>query len=367
MSSLLQSIFSIIGQIFSADSNVGAGSPPDDSGSDENLDADGGVGCFIPENAEIQSRVPHDNVPGILTTAQAFTFGKSADAAASFDFTAQAVGCVATIRSNLDNVNIRSGPDLSYEPPVASTTGGTTFEIVGVADGQTEDPIPWFALRMGDTAGWVRSDLVNLSTDCADVSFLSEEIINNITSTPGPPPSDVFPSPIPGARINQGYNASTHKGYDLNAKAGTLLKAATTGEIIRRIECKNCTEEKPNRQPIPGRGCPNLYGDIDWGFGYGNFIVVRHDYSQVPPKVRQAMDANNLKDGFVYVLYAHMTKLEVSLSQKVRAGTVLGTTGNTGCSSGDHLHFEVRIGNVPTVDNRWSLQKPLNPNLMFDL
>ena len=66
--------------------------------------------------------------------------------------------------------------------------------------------------------------------------------------------------------------------------------------------------------------------------GYGNFITVNH--------------------GFGYVtLYAHMHKLGVRVGQKLTRGDIIGTVGNTGKSTGPHLHYEVRYQGKP-VDPR---------------
>lgn len=70
--------------------------------------------------------------------------------------------------------------------------------------------------------------------------------------------------------------------------------------------------------------------------GYGYYVVIRHP--------------NGLE-----TLYAHLTKRLVEENEVVRAGTPIGLGGNTGRSTGAHLHFETRL-----------LGKPLNPALMFD-
>ncbi|MCL2502358.1 MAG: M23 family metallopeptidase [Bacteroidales bacterium] len=70
--------------------------------------------------------------------------------------------------------------------------------------------------------------------------------------------------------------------------------------------------------------------------GYGQYVVVRHN--------------NGLE-----TLYAHLSKTLVKPGQIVKAGEVLGLGGNTGRSTGYHLHFETRyLGNV------------INPNDLYD-
>jgi murein DD-endopeptidase MepM/ murein hydrolase activator NlpD len=46
-------------------------------------------------------------------------------------------------------------------------------------------------------------------------------------------------------------------------------------------------------------------------------------------------------------LYGHMDRVGVSCGQQVGKGTPIGTVGNSGNSSGPHLHFEVRVGETP--------------------
>lgn len=70
--------------------------------------------------------------------------------------------------------------------------------------------------------------------------------------------------------------------------------------------------------------------------GYGHYVVIRHP--------------NGLE-----TLYAHLTKNLVAENEVVKAGDPIGLGGNTGRSTGTHLHFETRL-----------LGKALNPALMFD-
>ncbi|MDR2758821.1 MAG: M23 family metallopeptidase [Spirochaetaceae bacterium] len=59
--------------------------------------------------------------------------------------------------------------------------------------------------------------------------------------------------------------------------------------------------------------------------GFGNYIIIRH------------------KHGF-YTRYAHMLSFRVTTGQRVQQGEVIGYIGNTGLSTGPHLHYEVHIG-----------------------
>lgn len=70
--------------------------------------------------------------------------------------------------------------------------------------------------------------------------------------------------------------------------------------------------------------------------GYGHYVVIRHP--------------NGLE-----TLYAHLSKKLVEENQVVKAGEPIGLGGNSGRSTGSHLHFETRL-----------LGKALNPALMFD-
>jgi murein DD-endopeptidase MepM/ murein hydrolase activator NlpD len=49
----------------------------------------------------------------------------------------------------------------------------------------------------------------------------------------------------------------------------------------------------------------------------------------------------------VETLYAHMSKINVSVGQQVTRDTVIGYVGSTGRSSGPHLHFEIHKNKVP--------------------
>jgi murein DD-endopeptidase MepM/ murein hydrolase activator NlpD len=63
---------------------------------------------------------------------------------------------------------------------------------------------------------------------------------------------------------------------------------------------------------------------------YGNAISIRHDFGYLGKPV--------------FSVYAHLSKIDVTMGQHVEAGDRIGLVGSTGKANGPHLHFEVRIG-----------------------
>lgn len=55
-------------------------------------------------------------------------------------------------------------------------------------------------------------------------------------------------------------------------------------------------------------------------------------------------------------LYAHLDKINVKEGQEVKPGDVIGLEGNTGWSTGDHLHFQISVFGVP-----------VNPRVFIDI
>lgn len=124
-----------------------------------------------------------------------------------------------------------------------------------------------------------------------------------------PAPKKSAPRPKLRWPLDRGVISSTfgkrsghqHRGIDIAVKPGTVIVAAAQGEVIY----------SDNKQS-----------------GYGNLVILRHD-------------------GGMVTVYAHNRKNLVQEGDKVRQGDPIAEVGNTGRSTGPHLHFEVRIDNKP--------------------
>ena len=105
-----------------------------------------------------------------------------------------------------------------------------------------------------------------------------------------------------GMRIHPIYKTEKmHTGMDFTSPVGTEIHATGNG-VVNKVEYD--------------------------GRGYGNNVIISH--------------------GFGYqTLYGHMSKILVRPGQKVSRGDLIGYVGNTGTSTGPHLHYEVLKGGKP--------------------
>lgn len=140
---------------------------------------------------------------------------------------------------------------------------------------------------------WVRQNSSSGSGTCAEGFIWPVPGLSRITTYYG------------GGQNVNGVITSGHKGIDVAGPAGTPILAAHDGRI----------------------------SSTSGHWTYGNVVMIDNG------------------DGVV-TLYAHMQSVSVGVGQSVSQGDVIGTVGSTGNSTGNHLHWEVRINGA--------LQNPLN-------
>ena len=122
-----------------------------------------------------------------------------------------------------------------------------------------------------------------------------------------PPPKDALPQPPVEGKVSfafgqksavLGDDSKTHKGVDIKAQRGTIVKAAGDGKVIAATS--------------------RYQGKRAWG----KVVVIDHGHGLV-------------------TRYAHLDNYRVKKGDRVHAGNVIGAVGSTGKSTGPHLHFEV--------------------------
>ncbi len=107
----------------------------------------------------------------------------------------------------------------------------------------------------------------------------------------------------------------------------------------------------------PFTGLPMLHAGIDFSANIGSRVSSTADglviFSGVDGAYGKCVKIDH-GNGIV-TQYAHLSKTEVSVGDRVKRGQVVGAVGNTGRSTGPHLHYEVRVNGVPTDPHRFLL------------
>jgi len=145
--------------------------------------------------------------------------------------------------------------------------------------------------------------------DYSKLSIAEKEVIMSFVPNGKPMSGRRYSSGF-GWRVHPIYKRKIfHRGLDISAPIGTKVRATANG-IVETIR----------------------YND---GSGYGNLIVIKHNY------------------GFKSA-YAHLNSMSVKVGDYVTKGQIIARSGNSGRSTGPHLHYEVRY-----------LDKILNPKIFI--
>lgn len=110
------------------------------------------------------------------------------------------------------------------------------------------------------------------------------------------------------------YPSKFHKGVDFGCPVGTPVYACVSGVVT----------------------------SLHWGRAFGTHVIIAN---------------NKFADGSagLWTGYMHLSKIKVTAGQKVKAGQIIGWSGNTGNSTGPHLHVEVQ------KQPRWNALRSVNP------
>ena len=117
----------------------------------------------------------------------------------------------------------------------------------------------------------------------------------------------------PFGKVGKHWSTGKHTGVDFAVPIGTPVLAVADGKITK----------------------------ANWGRSYGKQVV-------------QAV-------GGGFVIYAHLNNVRVKPGRRVKRGDIIGESGNTGNSTGPHLHFELRD------KIRWTGGKALDPKEILAL
>jgi murein DD-endopeptidase MepM/ murein hydrolase activator NlpD len=283
--------------------------------------------------------IPSTTTPPTSTTPATTTTGK-----------AQVIGRMQ------GGINVRSNPSPRYNPPIGRLDFNARAEVAIRPEENNASRFRWINILHNALNGWVREDLVRLDGDYEAFGLGKR---------------DAYPAPLLNSWWIRDFNLDAafdvvHKGWDFAAKVGEpILAGPNGGMVMRTLRCTRCTPGQPSAvdQGL-GLNNNNVLNDPAWGYGYGHYVIARYLNQQLPESTRQTLASRNLNGAHIYTMYAHLNTIDCAEGQTLAPNQQLGTCGNTGNSTGAHLHLETRASANPN-DFNWSGMQLLDPVVLF--
>jgi len=164
------------------------------------------------------------------------------------------------------------------------------------------------ASDLGERTSTMRRDL-------SRIEGIAKTKIAQLEQTPSVPPTRGQISSGFGWRLHPILGTyMMHEGQDFTGSIGTPVIATATGKVVER----------------------------EYSSSFGNYVVLAHG-------------------GGIRTLYAHLSAFKCELGQGIRRGQVIGLLGNTGRSTGPHVHYEVHLGERTVDPMPWILPTTLVP------
>lgn len=221
---------------------------------------------------------------------------------------------VNTIRWGNDisrSESIQPGQELTILPVTGIKytvkSGGSLRDIIDKHGGNLEEAIEFNGLSADENLA-AGTEVIIPSGELAEPKAVVKVATSRYSATPSAPRGTSAPSyagyylrPISGGARTQGIHG--YNAVDIGASTGTPILSAASGTVL-------------------------IAKHSGWNGGYGQYVVVKH--------------ANDTQ-----TLYAHTSDVLVYAGQEVVQGQVIGYVGNTGRSTGPHLHFEIRGAKNP--------------------
>lgn len=267
-------------------------------------------------------------------------------------------GKAYVISMSKSGANVRPGPSASYNPPITKFMYNQRGEVLEVKpDDKNASRFRWIRINLNGQVGWVREDFVRFDGDYPAFGLAK---------------NDSYPAPMQNSWWVRDFNLdpaveAVHLGWDLAANTGEpILAGPKGGTVVKTLRCTKCTPDRPSTlMQGYSLGDPSIFNDAGWGFGYGNYVIVRYTNDLIPESTKQLLASKNLSAAHIFVMYAHLHTIDSVEGQAVAPSQKIGTCGNTGNSEAAHLHLEVRASMNP--NDQWANMRPnlLDPVVLF--
>jgi len=264
------------------------------------LEENGGAAPEANRAAEVESTLAFLSEALADTAVERDTTAKNADVA--LDYAAEMETELRLLEARNDEIfrRLEEAMNISVEPldNMFRRAGLSTDNLIEqVRRGYSGQGGPLTPLTISTKGGRVNPDAARVNGILSD---LDEMNLYRIAAQLTPFALPVNPSSV---RKTSGFGprwGRMHYGTDWAGPIGTDIKATADGVVIH----------------------------AGWSSGYGRLIKIQHEFG-------------------IETRYAHLSKIRVRVGQRVSRGQHIGDLGNSGRSTGPHLHYEIRVGGKP--------------------
>lgn len=265
------------------------------------------VSATAPGSATISATVDGKSGSALVTVQLIPVASVTVTASASSVLAGVAVQLSATAKDALGNT--LAGRSATFS---SSNTAAATVDAAGLVTTLLPGPVTLTATVEG-IAGTVAITIVNPRViPVLDRPFTGEYPTGNFVDHSVPKEfvdaNGVFVTWWGESHAGSGRMVDGHSGYDWNMPIGTPIRAAAPGRVVQATFVIGF--------------CPPLNANVNQGS-----ILIEHT---IPGGV------------VIRTRYEHVSQIDVAVGQIVTAGTQVALSGNTGCTSAPHLHFEVQ-------------------------
>lgn len=256
-------------------------------------------------------------------------------------------GEMFVIGMNLSGANLRAGAGSGYSA-LDKLAYKEQATVVDVKPDEQGLPLCWVRLVNARTWGWARED---------NLRFAGNLSVGRAWNLP----NDLYRSPISGPSWwirdfdeTGAVLGVVHLGWDQSAPLNTdIVTGPHGGTVVKAAFCEKCGGQGLSvADKGLSLGDSRVLSDASWNYGYGHYVIVRYDNALLPASTRAYLGTRGWGGYHAFVMYAHLNQISVNERQTLSPCAVIGRMGNSGNSSGVHLHLELRFGKTP--DAAWA-------------
>ena len=256
--------------------------------------------------------------------------------------------------------NVRPGPGTTTGAPTTRIPYLAEATILGVASSKDpSDPFTWINIDYQGQKGWLREDFTRLKGNFEQHTLAFH---------------DMYPSPAPESwwardfNLDPNFNPVLHYGWDHSGKTGApIIGGPKGGKVIKVAFCQKCGasgDSAINRGYTVSDN--RVLTDPAWNYGYGHFVNVTYHHDKLPKSTQDRLAAQGKAGWHISVNHGHLQTIAVQPNQELDPNTPIGTLGNSGNSTGPHLHLEVRAHQDPNLTDWASMKSGLmSPAILF--